>query len=87
MSEPAYRTLDTDHLMSVSEANGKGVSYLASTAAQGFPTVLMRNSVPVAAVVPMEAYYAFMAAQATRTNAPCFPSLGEPCGSCHRCTS
>jgi antitoxin (DNA-binding transcriptional repressor) of toxin-antitoxin stability system len=73
MPEPTRRPsrmVDTDHLMSVSDANSKGVSWLASTAAQGFPTVLMRSGKPVAAVVPLDAYYAFMAAQATEQNDP-----------------
>lgn len=45
--------VDTDHLMSISEANQKGLSKLAGDAESGVDTVLLRNSRPVAAVVGM----------------------------------
>lgn len=45
--------VDTDHLLSMSEAGTKGISRLAADAESGRDYVLLRNSKPVAAVVGM----------------------------------
>jgi hypothetical protein len=46
--------VDTGSLLSISEANARGVSRLAGEAESGHDTVLLRNSKPIAAVVGME---------------------------------
>ena len=46
--------IDTQDLISVSEASNKGVSRLIESAAQGRPQVVLRNNQAVAAVVSIE---------------------------------
>ena len=45
--------VDTEDLMSISEASKKGVSSLARSAQEGRDVVLLKNSEPVAAIVSM----------------------------------
>jgi len=46
-------TIDTNSLLSISEASQKGVSALIRAAEEGRDQVLLRNNKPVAAVVSM----------------------------------
>jgi len=46
--------VDTANLVSISEATKRGISKLASDAANGREQILMRNNKPVAAVVGMD---------------------------------
>ena len=46
--------VDTDDLMSISDANKLGISGLVRDAEQGHERVLLRNNSPVAAVVSMK---------------------------------
>lgn len=46
--------IDTNDLLSVTEASSRGVSRLVSDAENGRPQVLVRNNKPVAAVVRIE---------------------------------
>lgn len=49
----AMTTIDTNSLLSISEASQKGVSALIRAAEEGRDQVLLRNNKPVAAVVSM----------------------------------
>lgn len=55
-SQGRSRLVNADHLLSISDASRKGMSAVARSAEQGVPTVLMRGSALVAAVVPVEVY-------------------------------
>lgn len=46
--------IDTNDLISVTEANSKGVSRLITEASQGRDIVVIRNNKPAAAIISME---------------------------------
>ncbi|MEV6336547.1 type II toxin-antitoxin system Phd/YefM family antitoxin [Nocardia vinacea] len=46
--------IDTNDLISVTEANAKGISRLVSEASEGHDIVVIRNNKPAAAIIGME---------------------------------
>lgn len=56
-------TVNVDRMIPVSEANSRGVSKLASEAANGLDTLLLKGGRPIAWVVGMDKYRQMVAAQ------------------------
>lgn len=57
------KQIDTDHMMSLSEVSKRGVSAMVQQAIDGTPTVIVRHNKPVAVMLPIDAYFDWMARQ------------------------